>query len=289
MSPSTSTVCAPATSTRPCLASFDGVRKHRGRRLVWIAAAAVLAVSCAGSVEQSALGEPPGTSAVAGPAVSPGEACGEPIRVLGIGDSIAAQAVGPALDTLSEMGFETRLDARWGSGLLDSDPDWMALARRHAASFDPALVLVLFYGNYSQPVVGLSGLPIEAGSAASLELWAERARQFTEVFTGTGVPVSWISPPPEPPKPGDPGTTPRSWTYAAREVREIPGVQLLASGRLLSDSDGSWVSSIVDDAGRSQQVRDPDRIHLLPFSADLMAADIVRHVVERQLVEGCPG
>jgi hypothetical protein len=118
-------------------------------------------------------------------------------------------------------------------------------------------------------------------------LWAQRARQLTEVFTGSGVPVSWISPPPEPPEAGDIGTTPRSWAYAARAVREIPGVELLTSGRLLSNSDGSWVSSIVDDAGRRQRVRDPDRIHLVPFSADLMAADIVQHVVERQLAAGC--
>jgi hypothetical protein len=212
--------------------------------------------------------------------------CADPPRILGIGDSIAAQAVGPAIELLAGAGYATALDARWGTGPLDADPDWLALAREHAVAFDPDLVLVLFYGNYWQPRFDEQGREIIADTPEQYRLWAERARLITEVFTDRGARVVWIAPPPRPGSRFSPDTVSGTWPATLAVVGSIPGVSVASSGALLADADGRWTSTIVGNDGQEHAVRSEDGVHLVPYSGDLMAIDIAAAAIE--LLAGDP-
>ncbi len=207
------------------------------------------------------------------------EPCSTPVRILGIGDSIAAEAVGPAIDRLAALGHATKLDARWGTGPLDADPDWLALANQHATTFRPDLVLVLFYGNYSQPRFDTQGQEILGDTDEFLRLWGERSRRITLAFTAVGAHVVWISPPPRPGLPFAPDVS-ETWPATVAEITAIPGVSIPTIGELLADSDGRWTSTIVGPDGLQHAVRSDDAVHLLPYGGDLMAAAIVEAATE---------
>jgi hypothetical protein len=188
-----------------------------------------------------------------------------PARILGMGDSIAAQSVGPATDRLHAMGFPTWLDVRWGTGPLDHDPDWLSIAQQLQADFQPTVVLAVFYGNYSQPVDGVA-----PESPEQYRLWADRIGAITRVFTDHGARVVWLQPPPRPE-----GTVSGTWFATTVAVSGIPGVSLRPTGQLVAGPDGRW----------SQDLRDPDGVHLSPEGGDLMADDIVAAALE---AAGCP-
>jgi hypothetical protein len=201
------------------------------------------------------------TTTVAAPTTAPPCAA----RVLGIGDSIAAQSIGPATDRLRDMGLATRLDARWGTGPLDHDPDWVAVARQLEDEFHPTVVLALFYGNYSQQIEG-----VPPDSPEEYARWGERVAEMTRTFTDGGAVVVWMQPPPRPE-----GTVSPTWGATATAVSAIPGVTLRPTGDLVAGPDGRWAPDL----------RDPDGIHLTREGGDRMAADAVTAALE---AGGCP-
>ena len=85
----------------------------------------------------------------------------------------------------------------------------------------------------------------------------------------------WISPPPRPGSPEAVGTVSGTWPATMAVVESIPGVTVAASGLLLADADGRWTPTITGFDGRQHTVRSEDGVHLVPFSGDLMARDIV--------------
>ncbi len=181
-------------------------------------------------------------------------------RVLGIGDSIAAQSIGPATDRLRDMGLATRLDARWGTGPLDHDPDWVAVAHELEDEFHPTVVLALFYGNYSQQIEG-----VPPDSPEEYARWGERVADMTRPFTDGGATVVWMQPPPRPE-----GTVSPTWGATAAAVSAIPGVTLRPTGALVAGPDGRWAPAL----------RDADGIHLTREGGDRMAADAVTAALE---------
>jgi hypothetical protein len=181
-------------------------------------------------------------------------------RFLGLGDSIAAQSVGPATDRLRDMGLATRLDVRWGTGPLDHDPDWVAIATQLQAEFRPTVVLAVFYGNYAQPIEG-----IRPDTPEEYAAWGARVAEMTRIFTDDGARVVWLQPPP---RPG--GTVSPTWDATAQAVSGIPGVTLRPTGALVAGPDGRW----------APELRDPDGVHLTREGGDLMAADIVRAALD---------
>jgi hypothetical protein len=251
------------------------------RRRAWLGAAGLVLVASAGSAcsssspssSPSAAAAAPTTSAGAlataasGPAATPSPSsapatCGA--RFLGLGDSIAAQSIGPATDRLRDMGFATHLDVRWGTGPLDHDPDWVAVAERLQADFQPTVVLAVFYGNYSQPIDGVA-----PDSPAEYERWGDRVAELTRVFTDAGARVVWLQPPPRPE-----GTVSPTWDATVAAVSALPGVSFRPTGALVAGPDGRW----------TQALRDPDGVHLTRDGGDRMAADIVEAALE---ISGC--
>ena len=180
--------------------------------------------------------------------------------MLGIGDSIAAQSIGPATDHLRDMGLATRLDARWGTGPLDHDPDWVAVAAQLEAEFHPTVVLALFYGNYSQQIDG-----VPPDSPEEYARWGERVAEMTRAFTDGGATVVWLQPPPRPE-----GTVSPTWDATVAATSAFAGVVFRPTGALVAGPDGRWTPDL----------RDPDRIHLTREGGDRMAADAVTAALE---------
>jgi hypothetical protein len=224
------------------------------------AAPAAPAAAVAGTTGESLT---PGSTGAAAVPSSTAPACAA--RVLGIGDSIAAQSIGPATDHLRDMGLATYLDARWGTGPLDHDPDWVAVARQLEDAFHPTVVLALFYGNYAQQIAG-----VPPDSPEEYARWGERVAEMTRTFTDAGAQVVWLQPPPRPE-----GTVSPTWGATAAAVSAIPGVTLRPTGDLVAGPDGRW----------APELRDPDRIHLTKEGGDRMAADAVTAALE---AAGCP-
>jgi hypothetical protein len=71
------------------------------------------------------------------------------------------------------------------------------------------------------------------------------------------------------------GVVSGTWPATAAAVDPLPGVSVRLSGSLIADTEGLWTPTIVGADGREHTVRSLDGVHLVPFSGDLMATDIV--------------
>jgi hypothetical protein len=113
----------------------------------------------------------------------------QPTTVGIVGDSLSAESL-PALQAYLNV-YNDKVDAvaQPGSGLLDTEVDWAAHARRLVAQDDPRIIVVEFIGDYGF----LGARPgITSGSPAFFSAWAAAAQQLEDILASKGATVYWV-------------------------------------------------------------------------------------------------
>jgi uncharacterized protein len=113
--------------------------------------------------------------------------------VLCIGDSLTYES-SPALEAdLWARGYSTQVQAMPGSGLLDTQINWIEWASQLIAADNPDEVVVEFIGNY-----GLLGAQpgIADGTPQFYERWRMAAQFLEDVLASRGAQVYWVIGPP---------------------------------------------------------------------------------------------
>ena len=113
--------------------------------------------------------------------------------VVCFGDSLTAESDGAIAGFLDFQGYTVQNAAIAGSGLLDTNINWLDNGRQMIARYDPSIVTVEFIGDY-----GFAGTPpgVPAYSPIFYTDWAARAQQLEDILTSRGAKVYWVIGPP---------------------------------------------------------------------------------------------
>lgn len=235
-----------------------------------------------------------GLAAAAGAALLPrparaAEAAGEPapLRVLIVGDSMIAGAVGLFLENnLRKVhGYEVRRKGKSSTGLARPDFfSWPKEAQKQVDEFAPDAAIVMFGGN---DVQGLR-MPDKGWITWSEPEWPEeyarRVNAFADIVAPGGKPLFWI---------GMPVMRPEKFHVRVQRVNTIyraemairPGAEFIDIWRLLADEDGAYTDRLDADGvpgGKKVRVRAGDGIHLSVAGAQRVEAH-VRAIVHATL------
>jgi hypothetical protein len=229
-----------------------------------------------------------GTAASLAPVLT---ACGlfdKKVDVLLLGDSIMNQTKDyvkprlrrqPALDDV-----EVKAQAVNGSGLLTPKIyDWKAKASELIAQYKPAVVVVLFVGNYTDSDLWLTDngtyVPNDYQQLFYDE-WLKQAQQLSDILRGQGAQVWWVLPPPFYGPEGLRRETMLRETYLEL-ARQMPGIGLIDGRAALGGPNGEfeWNLPSVDD-GRIVTVRQSDSLHLTPEGGKRLAHAISDAIAE---------
>lgn len=191
-----------------------------------------------------------------------------PLEVLLIGDSIltgAAPHIEAALEAQPGIGdVEVLVWDRPGTGLLTPDLyDWIPVAESLVRHRDPAVVGVLFIGNYTATDYWIDdgGRPVEPYGDAFFEEWGEEADRLTDILERRGARVGWVTPVPM--LDGELDRRADRMTEVVEAVGERnPDVFLIDGFRPLATADGNYAATLPGPDGAPEQLRTGDTVHL---------------------------
>lgn len=218
---------------------LESSERRRSRRTLWVAGAIVVPIAIIAPFFLLSRHDP---------------------SVLLIGDSLTYES-SPALEAdLWTRGCLAEFQAMPGSGLLDTQVNWIEWARQLVAADNPDKVVVEFIGNY-----GLLGAQpgIADGTPQFYERWREVAQFLEDVLASRGAQVYWVI--------GPPLATP----FNEIKVTTLDGIYESlhapndASGRppiinvvnAFSAPNGGYSEYLLGPDGTSVQMRLPDGIH----------------------------
>lgn len=198
-------------------------------------------------------------------------------RVLASGDSMIQIVDGLLAQKLRRQHFRVRSDAHIGTGI--SKPfqlDWVAHARKLAASYRPSATVVFLGANDGFPL-RFEGRRRNCCSRAWRKAYAARAQAMMQALERDGeARVYWLT---------LPAARPGNWNHIYRSVnlalhtasrREGDGVRLVDMGAVFTPS-GRFQQTIVRD-GRRISVRQADGIHLNVAGARIATRVVVRRM-----------
>lgn len=201
----------------------------------------------------------------------------EPERVLLAGDSILRQT-GPALD--ERFGRDVRIDnaAVNNSGLLTPGfVDWEQRLRDQVRDDDPAVVVFLFIGNYTDTdyAVDANGDAILKNTPEFFAAWGDAADRLMQVLEdeGSDAEVVWVLPPPELTE-ANRITTAGLRSEYQQLARRWPGITLADADDALAGPDGEYLASITNRQGEEVPLRAADTVHLTDAGARRLARTI---------------
>ena len=195
-------------------------------------------------------------------------------KVLLIGDSIM-QSAGPAVTgDLQHQGFQVRVEAYFGTGLLDTKFDWLERMRQLVAQYKPDIVVVEFVGNYglfgTRP--GIADMTPQFSAA-----WAAAAQQATDILSAHHAQVYWVLGPPMAKPAMDQRLTTVDTIYMALRAPASPARRPLFVDEVkpFVDAQGRYLRSIVGPDGRQDPLRLPDGVHLATPAGTQRFADAI--------------
>ncbi len=204
-------------------------------------------------------------------------------RILVIGDSLAATAVGGMLaQTLDDEPFiDCTRRGKSASGLARPDFfDWPREADALLAKHNPTLVVVMMGGNDGQDLRSTERAPnVHWGSDAWREAYAARVRSFLAQLAGNDREIAWIELPPM-------GL--RSLEKKLELIREIQRAQVEALGErahyietraFLANTDGSMLNHLPH--APKDTLRADDRIHFTMAGSRYIARKLADEVIAR--------
>lgn len=193
-------------------------------------------------------------------------------RVLSLGDSLTAQSDTQIMDDLGGRGYDVRVNALSGSGLLDAKVDWNAIARVQVQDFNPRVAVVEFIGNYG-PYGTRPG--IVDGSPAFYLAWAAAAQQLENTLASRGAKVYWVIGPPVQSAKLQQKVSRIDQIYAKlRPPGSTKTVPLINMYKAFGGPGGTFREFLPGPNGKPVQVRAPDGTHLAPAGVALFSKTI---------------
>lgn len=201
----------------------------------------------------------------------------QPDHVLLAGDSILRQT-GPALDNTFGRDVEIDNKAVNNSGLLTPGyVDWVKRLERQVADDDPAAIVFLFIGNYTDTDlwVDASGNPVLKNTPEFFEAWGQQADRMMQVLedAGSEADVYWVLPPPQYTEVNQVTTAGLRQVYTDLADR-WPGITLIDANDALAGPGGEYLPSITNREGDTVPLRVPDTVHLTDAGARRLARTI---------------
>lgn len=239
----------------------------------------------------SGIGACAGATALGGAGLLPRVARAGGPRVLILGDSMIAGALGLFLENglRKEHGYEVLRYGKSSTGLARPDFfDWMKEARRQLKTFpDPDAVVAMFGGNDVQGLhMGKKGKGQTEWIVWQDEGWAaeyaRRVTAFADIVAPEGRPLFWIGMPVMRPEKFH-ARVQRVNTIARAEMAIRPGGVFVDIWRLLADQ-GKYSDRLeIDEGGKLKKirVRAGDGIHLSVAGAHVVEAHVRERVVAR--------
>jgi hypothetical protein len=195
-------------------------------------------------------------------------------KVLLVGDSIMQSAGAAAAGDLQRQGFQVRVVAYFGTGLLDTKFDWLGRMRQLVAQYRPDIVVVEFVGNYglfgTRP--GIADMTPQFAAA-----WATAAQQATDILSADHAQVYWVLGPPMAKPAMEQKLTILNSIYLALRAPASPARRPLFVDEVkpFVDAQGRYLPSIVGPDGRLVPLRTPDGVHLATPAGTQRFADAI--------------
>jgi hypothetical protein len=241
------------TIERPATREIPARTKHAGR---WIAALVVVV---------AAIGIPLGVLGA------------QKKTVVLMGDSLTAISAPVITPYFSFLGYDVQPAALAGSGLLDTEVNWLAHGQQLIDQYDPSVVVVEFIGDYGflgeRPGVG-------AHTPAFYQQWGQVAQQLEDILTSRGAKVYWVI--------GPPVTNPvnEQAIITLDRIYEHLHAPNTASGHpllfnvtpALTGGTGRYTEFLPGPGGVPVQVRTPDGTHFTLYGAALFGRAIAQAI-----------
>jgi hypothetical protein len=204
-------------------------------------------------------------------------------RVLLAGDSILRQT-GPAVD--DRFGFSTVIDnaAVNNSGLLTPHvADWHRRLQDQLDEGDPAVIVFLFIGNYTDTelYVNEDGVEVQKNTPEFFAAWGREADRLMQVLEDreSEAEVFWVLPPPQLSQENQITTAGLRQTYTELAER-WPEIHLIDANAALAGPNGEYLASTTNANGRTVELRTGDTVHLTEAGARRLARLIHDEIAE---------
>jgi hypothetical protein len=210
-------------------------------------------------------------------AVALGVAGSSPRSVVVMGDSLMAESAGAVGAYLDFQGDAVHPSALAGSGLLDTEVDWIGHARQLVALYDPKIVVVEFSGDY-----GFLGTRpgIAPFTPAFYDAWRGQSQKLEDILTSRGARVYWVVGPPVANPINNASIFTLDHVYATLHApNEASGhPPLIEVGPALTGGTGRYTEFLPGPNGQPVQVRQPDGTHFTIYGVALFARAIAQAV-----------
>jgi hypothetical protein len=195
--------------------------------------------------------------------------------VLFAGDSLMQQLSVPVVEGLEGLA-RTRVVIRGGSGLLDPNFDWFAVARRQAARLRPDVTVVLLGGGDGFPMTTPAGETIHCCGPPWIDGYAQHVANLMRTYARGGAGrVAWILTP-----------APRSEDLRVilaavndgirRASLALPDVRLVSLDHVFTP--GFVYRDVILRGGRRVRVRSQDGFHFSVAGLAIAAREVLRTV-----------
>ena len=193
-------------------------------------------------------------------------------RVLLAGDSILRQT-GPSLD--DQFGFRVEIDneAVNNSGLLTPHVvDWNRRLADELDDKDPAVVVFLFIGNYTDEnfYVNGDGVEVQKNTPEFFSAWGDEADRLMRQLRDREAEVFWVLPPPQLSAENQATTEGIRQVYADLAER-WPRIHLIDANEALAGPNGEYLATTTNAQGNTVELRTGDSVHLTDAGARRLA------------------
>ena len=160
-----------------------------------------------------------------------------------------------------------------GSGLLDTEVDWLAHGRRLIAQYDPSVVVVEFTGDYGFLGTRPGIVPF---TASFYNAWAQVSQRLEDILCSRGATVYWVVGPVVANPTNNASIATLGKIYAHLHAPNSPSGHppLIDVTPALSGATGRYAEFLPGPGGHPVQVRQPDGTHFTIYGVTLFARAI---------------
>jgi len=198
-------------------------------------------------------------------------------QVVLMGDSLMAESSAAVADYLDFQGYTVQPSTLAGSGLLDTEVDWLAHGRSLIAQYDPSVVVVEFTGDYGFLGTRPGIVPF---TASFYYAWAQAAQQLEDILTSRGATVYWVVGPVVANPTNNESITTLDKIYAHLRAPNSPSghPSLIDVTPALTGGTGKFTEFLARPGGQPMQVRQPDGTHFTIYGVALFARAIAEAI-----------
>jgi hypothetical protein len=194
-----------------------------------------------------------------------------------IGDSLTWESATAISHDLRAEGISAQIHAVPGSGLLDTQINWLARAQQYVAEYQPTVVVAEFVGDYG--LFGKQPGLVESTPAFYAD-WAVQAQDLENILASHGARVYWVVGPPLESTASEAELLNLDAIYAHLHAPSgsTDKPKLIDTTKAFGTPSGVYTPSVSISGGPPQVVRQPDGIHFTPAGVALFAKTIADDV-----------